>query len=204
MGSYLWGFRTVRRVGFTLRSVDGEGQPDARAGLFRVLDCQFATVIFHDLLDDGQTQAGALAAGRNIGFHQTVAQLGGQATAVILDRYFHMITRLHDLDNDTAVAQASAAGLDAGGDGFGGVQQHIGQHLDDLLAVASQFNRVFGGVDGKFDLGMGNLLQGKRLTQKIVRVLALEDRRRHAGEGREFIDHAPDNADLTLDGFDAG
>ena len=46
---------------------------------------QLAAVVFHDPLDDGQAQAGALLAGGHIGLGQAVAVLGRQADAVVLD-----------------------------------------------------------------------------------------------------------------------
>src|SRR5580704_17680910 len=55
------------------------------SGRLRILEQQPALVIFHDLLDDGEAQAGALRPCRHIGFGETLAAALGQSFAIILD-----------------------------------------------------------------------------------------------------------------------
>ncbi len=54
-----------------------------------------------------------------------------------------------------------------------------------------------GDVEG--NLGIGHALQEYGLLQKFLNVFRAHHRRRHAREGREFVDHAPDIADLPDD-----
>ena len=42
------------------------------------------------------------------------------------------------------------------------------------------------------------------MAHELVQLLIAQDRRRHAGEGRELIDHAADIADMADDGIGAG
>jgi hypothetical protein len=51
--------------------------------------------------------------------------------------------------------------------------------------------------------GIGHALGEHRLAQQLGRVGARELRRRHAGEGRELVDHAADVAHLADDGVGA-
>src|SRR5262245_33372043 len=71
-----------------------EGQTDERTAFSRrtrfilrrgVLKRDAATVVFHDLLDDGEAEAGAFGALRHIGLGQTIAILDRQANAVVDD-----------------------------------------------------------------------------------------------------------------------
>src|SRR5947209_20408024 len=63
----------------------GENKPHSRAPRLAILQHQLSQMIFHDLLDDGEAQAGALGAGCYVGLGQALAILPRQALAVVLD-----------------------------------------------------------------------------------------------------------------------
>src|SRR6266852_2046747 len=64
-----------------------EDELDPRPIGLPIFQNQLAAVIFHDLLDDGETQASSLCAGRDIRLGQPLAALLRQAFAVVLDGY---------------------------------------------------------------------------------------------------------------------
>src|SRR5215472_14942050 len=64
----------------------GKNQRDPSSARFPILQQQFPLVIFHDLLDDSEPQAGALRAGRHVRLGQALAVLARQAFSVVLDR----------------------------------------------------------------------------------------------------------------------
>src|SRR5271165_5928068 len=74
----------------TLRSTNlrgGETETDAGALRLPVFQHQLSLMIFHDLFDDGQTQAGAFCPGRNVRLGQLLAALLREALAVVLDNH---------------------------------------------------------------------------------------------------------------------
>src|SRR5215470_5867044 len=62
-----------------------EYQTDARTATLAVVQGQQPPMVFHDLLDDGEPQARALAARRHVGFGEAFATGLGQALAIVLD-----------------------------------------------------------------------------------------------------------------------
>src|SRR5688572_20116309 len=62
-----------------------ESQSDACAAFRTILQEQAAAMVLHDLLDDGQAEAGALLAGGHIGLGEAVAVFRRQSAAVVLD-----------------------------------------------------------------------------------------------------------------------
>ena len=84
----LTGSRIIVRRSGTADAISSrlpEYQTDARAATLAVVQREIAAVIFHDLLDDRETQAGALAARRHVGLGQALAPLLRQAVAIVLD-----------------------------------------------------------------------------------------------------------------------
>src|SRR5712691_6176455 len=67
------------------RVIAGKHQPHTGAAILPIRQHQLAMMIFHDLLDDGETQAGAFRPSRNIGFGQAFATVRWQALAVVFD-----------------------------------------------------------------------------------------------------------------------
>src|SRR6516162_8924074 len=63
----------------------GKMETDAGALHLSVFQHQLSVMIFHDLLDDGQTQAGALCPRRDIRLSQLLAPLLRQALPVVFD-----------------------------------------------------------------------------------------------------------------------
>src|SRR5471032_3073361 len=68
-----------------LLRVAPEYQTDARTATLAVLEHQRAAMVFHDLLDDRESQPGTLAARRHIRLGQAVAAFLRQALAIVLD-----------------------------------------------------------------------------------------------------------------------
>src|SRR5258708_796985 len=77
--------RRVRSNRRDFLRVASEYQTDARTATLAVVQREIAAMILHDLLDDGETEAGALAARCHVRFGQALASLLGQALAVVLD-----------------------------------------------------------------------------------------------------------------------
>src|SRR5260370_31261327 len=65
--------------------VTPEYQTDARAATLAVVQRKITAVIFHDLLDDRETEAGALAAGRHVRLGCALPPLLPEAVAAVLD-----------------------------------------------------------------------------------------------------------------------
>src|SRR5947207_4081258 len=74
------GRRSERRV-----QVAGKDQRDPGSTRFPILQKQFPLVIFHDLFDDSEPQAGPLRAGGDVRLGQALAMLSRQAFSVGLD-----------------------------------------------------------------------------------------------------------------------
>src|SRR6185437_13552057 len=94
----LGGSRVCRRTNFG----GGEYQPDPRSFPLCILQHQLSLMIFHDLLDDGEAQAGPLCPGRHVRLGQPLAALLRQASAVILDNGRGLAALLGDRDADAA------------------------------------------------------------------------------------------------------
>src|SRR5215469_15706653 len=63
-----------------------EQQRHARAAAGAIVEAQLAAVVFHDLLDDRQTETRAAAARGDVPLGQPIALLVRQADAVVFDR----------------------------------------------------------------------------------------------------------------------
>ena len=162
-------------------------------------------MFFHDFLDDGEAEAGALLAGRNVGFGQTVLLVGRQAEAVVLDPN-HGPGPLIDVfpqqyQGNPAVRLLLAFGRPPAFDGFGRVLEDVGQGPSDLTAVAQQFKPAVGNVGLEGNLGIAVAFKEHRLAADFGDILRPHGRLRHAREGREVVDHAPYVLDLTDDGL---
>src|SRR3989442_15418023 len=63
----------------------GKDEPDPWPLRLPIFQHQLSQVIFHDLFDDGETQAGSFRPGRNVWLGQPLAALLRQALTVVLD-----------------------------------------------------------------------------------------------------------------------
>src|SRR5437762_1065900 len=81
-------------------SIAGKHQRRPRTARFSIFQHQLPLVIFHDLFDDSEPQAGALRARRHIGLGQPLAIVLRQAFAVVLDGYRDATFRLADRHRD--------------------------------------------------------------------------------------------------------
>src|SRR5665213_3483046 len=89
-----------------------EGEADARAAALAILHDEPAAVVFHDLLDDGKAEAGALGAGCDVGFGQPLPALLRQTAAVILDGEHHLTAVGLAAQNDMPGRGLAVAALD--------------------------------------------------------------------------------------------
>ena len=120
-------------MGLDLRRVTGsehELDPCPAAGV--ILEAELAGVVFHDLLHDRKSEAGALRAGRHIGFGQALALGLRQAAAIIRDDDRLAVLDQRQRDVDPARRRI---GRVASGDGVDRVLEQIGQRLADLPRV---------------------------------------------------------------------
>src|ERR1700722_16167068 len=78
--------RCRRRTANGAAVLGHEYQPDACPARFGIFQQQLALMILHDLLDDGEAQAGALGARRHVGLGQSLAVALRQALSIVPDR----------------------------------------------------------------------------------------------------------------------
>ena len=136
---------------------------------------------------------------RHVGFGQTVPIRLGQARAVVLDRDRGGACLLDHLQRDLPRRQRIDATEVAPIDRVDRVLQQVRQGPADLLAVAGDHDRVIGPFEDEIDRGVRVALQEYRLIDQRDQVLFLHHRLGQAREGREFIDHSTDVADVAND-----
>ena len=88
-------------------------------------------------------------------------------------------------------------------DRLGGVLDDVAERLGHQPAVERAHQRLGAEVALEGDVGAADLDQERRLAQRLAQIHHLHLRLRHAGEGRELVDHAADIADLADDGVGA-
>src|SRR3546814_7927560 len=71
----------------------------------------------------------------------------------------------------------------------------VGERLRDLAPVAGQHHRLVRPGEAEAQLRMRGALQEHRLVDQLGDVLLAHHRRRHAGKGRELVDHAADRSE---------
>src|SRR5260370_37973740 len=118
--------------------VTPEYQTDARAATLAVVQRKITAVIFHDLLDDRETEAGALAAGRHVRLGEALAPLLRQAFAIVLDDKAHGGVAVAQGERDLSRWQRLAGANFPALDRLGRILEDDGQHLRDLPAGADQ------------------------------------------------------------------
>src|SRR5215472_14836626 len=171
-----------------------EDEHYARATSLAILQDEFAAMIFHDLLDDGETETGALAARRHVRLGQALASFRRETATVVLDDERSLARRLDDADDDPAGQRLAVPRLN----GFRGVLQEIDHRLAHLTRIAGEAEALRN-VEGYRDLGRSGALQERRLSHDLHEVLLLHDGRGHARKGRELVHHAADIAHMADD-----
>src|SRR5580700_4605775 len=98
------GSSSTIRMSYAIRHLHGQHQRSNCAGTIGpVVQRQPSVVVFHDLLDDGETQSSALWLVRYIGFSQPRTIVLWQANAVIgHDDANVVVVRLHTEANSTS------------------------------------------------------------------------------------------------------
>src|SRR6266851_4890392 len=91
--------RTLWDAGFG----GSENKPDPRPFRLGILQHQLSLVIFHDLLDDGETETRPFGPGRDIRLGQPLAALLGQALTVVLDNHRGLARSFNDYHADMAL-----------------------------------------------------------------------------------------------------
>src|ERR1700722_13203715 len=183
--------------------VTSEYQTDARAATLAVVQHEITAVIFHDLLDDGEAEACALAAGRHIRLGEALAPLFRQTFAIFLDDNAHGGVVVAQGERDFPWRERVAGSRFPALDRLGRVLEDVGQHLRDLATVADQRHGMIRQGRDIADLRIAVALQEQRLLAEFLGILGLHRRARHAGERRELVDHAADVAHLADDGVGA-
>src|SRR6184192_1303108 len=121
----------------TLRSANlRRGKMETNAGALRVpiLQSQLSMMIFHDLLDDGQTKACALCPRRNIGLGQLLAPMLRQPLPVVFDNHGRLAVLLQNRPPD-ASCPARAALPPARFDRFDRILDDIDQRLANQARI---------------------------------------------------------------------
>src|SRR5579883_1972034 len=86
-----------------------EQQRHACAAAAAIFEAQLAAMVFHDLLDDRQTETGAAGARGDVWLSQAIALLMRQADAVVLDRNGDGAIGVGHTDADVAGCRSGAA-----------------------------------------------------------------------------------------------
>src|SRR6516165_9188266 len=184
----LGGVQTVRCTRFDER----ENQLYPRAAGFPIFQHEFSLVIFHYLLDDGETQTGSLRARRDIGLGQSLAAVLGQALPVVLDDHRGRAPHVAYRQTNMSCGVCTLVG-DTNLDRLDPVLDDVDQGLPDEARVApnnygmGRENRLKGNI------GMGGTLQEYGLTHDFDQVFRFDHRRGHARDRGELVDHAPDS-----------
>ena len=84
-------------------------------------------------------------------------------------------------------------------DRLGGVLDDVAESLAHQPAVERPHQRLGPETALEGDIGAADLEQERGFAQRLAQIHHLHVRLRHAGEGREFIDHAADIVDLADD-----
>src|SRR6516162_5060216 len=182
--------RTIRYAGF-----GREYQLYPCPVRFPVFQYELSLVIFHDLLDYGETQTGPLCARRDIRLGQSLAALLRQAVAIVLDDH-RGLTRHITYRHANMSCGIGALFGDSEFYRLDRILDDIDQGLAYELRVAANRYRTSKEDSLKGNLWMGGALQEHRLTHNLDQVFRLEHWCGHACEGGEFIDHAADIADV--------
>src|SRR5690606_10578642 len=126
-------FRSLA-AGSDARRVASETHDRSRAAAFREGKAEFAAVLLDDLLYAREAETGALLPGRHVGLHDADALLR-QPDAVIGDADRQLLVVELDLDGDPpAIVRLGIA--QARVDRLGGVLEHVGHRLSELVPVA--------------------------------------------------------------------
>src|SRR5579883_2830653 len=186
--------RQIRPAALAERKNQADPRPDRLA----VLENQLPLVIFHDLFDDGETQARPLGARRHIGLGQTLAALLRQTLAVVLDDDGGLLPRL---DQRHAQERRGVRPLfgDSRLDRLDAVLDDIDDRLADKPRIAADHDRMRRQHRLEGDLGMGGLLQDDGAAHDLDQIVGPQHRRRHPRKCGKLVDHAADIADMADD-----
>src|SRR5271165_6008980 len=169
----------------------GEYQHDPRPARFPIFQNQLSLVIFHNLLNYRETQAGPFRARRHIRLGQPLTALLRQAFAVDLDDYRGLAPLIGHRRANMSCKVCPLLGhsyLDR----LDRILYDIDQGLTNETRVAANCHRTGWEIRLKGNLGMGSALQEHRLARDLDQVFRPEHRRRHPCKRGEFVDHAAD------------
>src|SRR5690242_9178920 len=122
----------MRRSRRDFPRVPSEYQTDARPATLAVVQEKLAAVVFHDLLDDGETEPCPFAASRHIGLGQAIASCLGEALAIVLDHDANGRPVIFERQRNLSRRQRLLATRLASLDRLGRVLQDVCEHLADL------------------------------------------------------------------------
>ena len=119
---------------------------------------QLSRVIFHDLFDDGEAQAGSLCSGRDIRLGQALAARAAASLAVVFDRDRNLPARLRPITTIWPGGFGPLSAIRPSIDSIG-VLEDIDQRLANQPGIAAQRNRARLEMRLERDLGMRRALQ---------------------------------------------
>src|SRR5436190_3247385 len=163
----------------------------------RVLEQNAPVVLFHDALDDGEAEAGALLARGHVRLRQAMTVLARQADAVVSNADERLIGIDARFDQDATLV--TRLGVLARLDRLARILDEIGHRLSNKPPIEREHRVRLGELDGDIEIAGAYPLKHRCLLHHRDQVLRLERRGRHARKGRELVDHASDIADLAND-----
>src|SRR5438105_7484215 len=166
----------------------------------RVVQFEPAAMVLHDLLDDSEAKAGAFFARRHVGLEQPLPILARKPFAIVdnVDSYGAILAP--SLNPDCAVGTVFRI---KSVNGLGGVLDDVAKGLRHQAAVEGALERLVAEIALEGNVGAADFHQERRLAQRFAQIDDFHLWLRHAGEGRELVDHAADVLDLADDGIGA-
>ena len=189
------------RLSYIFITIKGKDNGDKRPARLTVAEHHFAAMILDDFLYYSQSQPGTLLARGDIWLQQTRHEIHRKARTIISDFGDKRIIPIAKGNKNFARWQVGSS-FSLLFRCFGRVFEQIGKGAGNLLRIAKERGircLVFQHVAQS---GMGHFFRKYHAPQQGVQLLMLENWRRHAGEGHEFLHHLADIRHMADNGIE--
>ncbi len=164
---------------------------------------QRSAMLLSYALDNGEAKACSFLAGRDVGFDKPMPILLRQTHAIVDNINCEPLIQGTQANQNLPLFYSLAILRLIGIDAFARVFHKICNGLGQKTAVAQRFQRIAQEIDFEFDFRAAHLEQNHGLAHDMANVMRFEDSCRHPREGRKFIDHPPNIANVADNGFRA-